>query len=159
MGKLVADHSVPRIQSQLNQRFSPGDELTLMVALHKEFQIFNDGKALRHTAALLNILPADQKDRKGWFAYLENLKKVPSDAKGQNGHDRVIGALQQNLSSKAPLPVYFTWHLRADNPGVSVSRGTPLSFSHETYLVISVPTIPARPVIKSGIAPRRRPTR
>jgi hypothetical protein len=44
------------------------------------------------------------------------------------------------------LPVYFTWHPGETPKGiVHVTSGEPYSFSGDTYLTISVPTVKEKP--------------
>ncbi len=146
MGMLVADKLVPVIQSELNLRFASGDPLKEMIALHKEFGIFSENHSLVSAAALLNIAPQDAKERRGWFKFLGNLKRVSSDAKGQNGHDRIVSAIKSNLESKGAKPVFFTWHPSTQNPGVTVVTDAAFSFSSRKYLIVSAPVAKSRPV-------------
>jgi len=140
MGGLVADAYVPVVQTQLNLRFAPGEPLDEMVALQKEFAIFSPKHSLASASALLNIAPPVGKDRRGWYRFLNGLKRVKSDVARQNGHDRIVNVLKKNLESRKPKPVYFAWHPRSENSGVMVSLDAPLSFSKTEYLRISAPT-------------------
>lgn len=139
MGMLVADKVVPVIQSELNLRFASGDPLKEMVALHKEFGVFSAKHSLVSAAALLNIAPQDSQDRRGWFKFLGNLKRVSSDVQSQNGHDRVIAAIKSNLESKTPRPMFFTWHSSTQNSGVTVTTDAAFSFSSRKYVIVSAP--------------------
>jgi hypothetical protein len=59
-----------------------------------------------------------------------------------SGHDRIRSAYQDNLESKKPLPVYTTTHLMSKNRRVRVTRGQPIIYEKQPYLVISIPTLP-----------------
>ena len=144
MGAFVQDQLVPVIQTELNLRFGPGDPLAEMVALQKEFGVFSSKHSLASAAALLNLAPRDEKQRRGWFRFLKKLKKVSSNEASVSGHDRIISALAKNLAAKKPMPVFFTWHPSSVESGVKVDIGAPLSFSAVEYVIISVPTIPAK---------------
>jgi hypothetical protein len=144
MGAFVHDQLVPVIQTALNLRFGPGDPLAEMVALQKEFGVFSSKHSLASAAALLNLAPQDEKQRRGWFRFLKKLKKVTSNQANVNGHDRIVSALATNLTAKKPMPVFFTYHPSSVDPGVKVDTGAPLSFSVVEYMIISAPTIPAR---------------
>jgi hypothetical protein len=147
MGALVADKYVPYVSVQLNLRFQD-DALSEMIELQKEFKVFSKQHSLVSAAALLNLAPPETKDRRGWYRFLEGLKKAPSDAADMNGHDRIISALKKNLESKSPMPVHFTWHPASENPGVTVSTGRALSFAKTEFMTISVPT--GRPAGSKG---------
>lgn len=136
MGGFVADHAVNGVVTQLNDRFAPGDALKEMVAVEKEFSLFSGSHSLAHISRLLNIGPVHGRDRKGWFKFLDSLKDVPSDARGVNGHDRIVEELNRNLRSKNALPVFFAWHSERN---VSVETGTPLSFSAQQYMIVTGP--------------------
>jgi hypothetical protein len=142
MGDFVKDHHVPVIQVQLNLRFAPGDGLSEMAAHQKEFQLFSPKHSLKSSFALINVAPPDSKDRRGFFRYLDRLKDVGSNVEGQNGHDAVIAALKDNLESKNPMPVYFTYHVATrGNIKVEVSTSTPVVFSPVKHVTISLPTL------------------
>ena len=139
MGGLVEDKYVGSMEAELNARFAPGDSLREMVALQREFGVFSGRHSLPSIAALLDLAPTDTKARRGWFTFLRNLKRVPSDVSKVNGHDRIVTALRKNLTSKSASPVYFTHHSSKTNPAVAIATGTPLIFSSKTYLVVSAP--------------------
>lgn len=143
MGGLVADKYVPVVQTQLNFRFSPGDQLNEMVAIQQEFAVFSGTHSLRSVASILNAAPAEDKERLGWFTFLDNLRNVGSDTPNVNGHDRIIAALKQNLESETPHPVFFTWHSAETNSNVLVSTGNAYVFSQDMYIIISAPIGPS----------------
>ncbi len=139
MGGFVADKFVPFVSVQLDLRFQD-DALAEMIELQKEFKVFSRHHSLASAAALLNLAPPEAKDRRGWFRFLDGLKKAPSDVAGITGHDRIVAALKRNLESEAPMPVHFTWHPASANAGVTVTTETPFSFSQTQFLTISAPT-------------------
>ncbi|HEY6984157.1 hypothetical protein [Reyranella sp.] len=139
MGKLMLDRYVGDIQAELNFRFSPGDPLKEMIALQREFAMFSNSHTLMSAAALLNLAPSDPAARRGWFTFLANLRRVPSDRAGVNGHNRIRSVLRTNLLSPGAKPVHFTHHSVQENRGVLVSTGAPLVFSRRQYLIISAP--------------------
>jgi hypothetical protein len=108
-----------------------------MVALQKEFSVFDMSHSLRSVARLINVVPSDSKARASWLKYIGHLKDVPSEMNGVSAHDRIIAALKENLESKAYLPVWFGWH-----PGTKLTvthNDQALIFSKTRYLRISVP--------------------
>jgi hypothetical protein len=147
MGAFVPAGYVPHVQDQLNSRFAVGDALTEMIGFQKEFDLFSPPHTLRSAFTLLNIAPVGEKDREGFLKYLRSLMKTKANVDEEpstlSGHDQILASLKKNLESKRPLPVYFTWHPGETPKGIfHVTSGEPYSFSGETYLTISVPTIP-----------------
>lgn len=147
MGAFVADGYVPHVQDQLNSRFAVGDALSEMIGFQKEFQLFSPPHTLKSAFALLNIAPVGEKDREGFYKYLQTLKKMKADVNDQpsklSGHDQILCSLRENLEGPRPLPVYFTWHPAEKPRGiVHVAIDQPFSFSGKNYLTISVPTEP-----------------
>jgi hypothetical protein len=95
---------------------------------------------------MLNIAPVGEIDREGFLKYLKLLARTKADVDEEpstlNGHDQIRESLRKNLESKKPMPVYFKWHTGEEPKGiVHITSGQPYSFSGETYLNISVPTI------------------
>jgi len=143
MGIAINDSTTLDILVQLNKRFEP-EGLTEMIALQKEFQIFSAKHSLKSSFALLGIVPLDWSERRRWYRFLDLLKTYPSDLADVSGHDRIVKAFRDDLESKDPLPVSFRCHKMADDPRVIVSKGLPIIFSLDTYLVVSIPTTPGR---------------
>jgi hypothetical protein len=146
MGAFVAAGYVPHVQEQLNSRFAIGDALTEMIGFQYEFKLFSPPHTLKSAFTLLNIAPVGEADREGFLKYLRVLMKTKADVDEEpstlSGHDQILASLRENLESKKPLPVYFTWHPGETPKGiVHVTSGEPYSFSGETYLTISVPTV------------------
>ncbi len=139
MGALVAIESVPDVQNELNQRFAAGDALREIAALHKEFAIFAAGRDLRSIVQLLGLDPRDTTQRKGWFTFLDGLKTLRSDMPSVTAHDRVIGAIKENLERAEPLPIFFTWHPSDVSTSLAVIEEPAYFFADAIYLVISCP--------------------
>jgi len=148
MGSLVHDHTALHILVQINNRFGPGDPIEEMAALQKEFKVFSSKHTLHKSFALLNIAPPPGKERQRWYRYLGHLHTYPSDMPGVNGHDRVVRAAQKNLESANPLPMRLIVHSAKENRAVTVTVETPIIFSKQKYLVVSVPTRAGREVRK-----------
>lgn len=149
MGGFVADKYVPFISVQLDLRFQ--DEALLeMIELQSEFKVFSQHHSLASVAALLNLAPPEARDRRGWFRFLDGLKKVPSDVADMSGHDRIVSVLKKNLEAKPPMQVHFTWHPAKSEPSVTVTTNPVFSFSKTEYITISVPTGRATSSKKSG---------
>lgn len=148
MGGLVADGYVPHVQEQLNSRFID-DALEEMIQFQKEFKIFSPAHSLQMSFGLLNIAPVGEANRRGFFRYLKllatTLASVDGTASRKNGHDQIVASLQENLESKRPMPVYFTWHSGEKPKGVVriTTDDRILSFSSKGFLAISVPTVNA----------------
>ena len=144
MGLLLDHKYVPLIQTELNLRFAAGEALAEIAALQKEFGIFSPHHSLASIAALLNLVPPEAKDRRGWFKFLGNLKRVKSDIAGTSGHDRVVSAIKENLEARSPKPVFFKWHPSSEDSGVHVTVEPAFVFSNVQYLTISAPVALAR---------------
>ena len=121
--------------------------------IQKEFGVFSEKFSLTQSFRILHIVPADFKERRLWFMFLDGLTKYTSDKDGVTGHDRIRSAYQENLESATPLPVYMTTHRSADDKRILVSRGQPVIYETQEYLIISIPTIPSS---MSERAERRR---
>jgi len=143
MGLAISDITTADMLFQLNSRFASGSPLSEMVQIQKEFQVFSDKYSLQQAYRILHIVPADFRQRRLWFSFLDRLKtNYTSDQKGVSGHDRIRSAYQENLESKKPVPVHMTTHLAGQDPRVKVTRGRPIIYEKQTYLVISIPTVP-----------------
>jgi hypothetical protein len=144
MGAFVKDSTALSILLQINARFGAGDPIDEIVGLQKEFKIFSPTHSLRNSFALLNIAPPPGSERERWYNYLHQLRTFPSDKAGVSGHDRIVQAIQTNLESKNPLPMRLIVHSAKANRAVKVTIETPVIFSKQKYVVISVPTTPGR---------------
>jgi hypothetical protein len=144
MGSFVRDDTVFEVQHQRNARFRKGHALDEMVQIHREFGLFSGGYSLRQASQILNIAPKESAEKARVHAFLDRLRDYPSDRDGVNGHDRILQAYKENLESANPLPVHHTYHRSADDRRVLVTQGRPVIYEDQDYVVISLPTIPAR---------------
>ncbi len=144
MGGFVKDNHVPGILGDMNHRFGPDDGIKEMAGLHRTFGVFSPQHSLKDSFALLNIGPAENwTQRRGWYKYRDSLKALPSDKSGQNAHDRLVEVLGNHLASRDPQPVHFTVHSTEEHPGLRVTEThTPLAYSTQEFLTISLPTTP-----------------
>jgi hypothetical protein len=155
MGGLVADRYVPDVLQQMSSRLI-AEALDEMVQLQKEFKVFSSQHTLETSFKLLNIAPIGEADRKGFYKFLNLLKKTGASVDGKpsklSGHDQIVASLQDNLESRKPLSVHFTSHPAETPKGiVKVTAGDRvLNYSSLVFLTISMPMINAdRP--KAGV--------
>jgi hypothetical protein len=148
MGGLVADSYVPDVLQQMNSRLI-GEALTEMVQFQKEFKVFSSQHTLETSFKLLNIAPVGDADRRGFFKFLNLLKKTGASVDGKatklSGHDQIVATLQSNLEGSKPLSVHFTSHPAEQPKGiVKVTAGDHVfNFSSLVFLTISMPMINA----------------
>jgi hypothetical protein len=143
MGRMVSDSATRDVIAQINARFEAGEAIREIVALQKEFKVFSPKHSLYDSWLVLNIKASDPRERERWKKWAEiYMKKVPSDLKGVNGHDRLVRAYQQNLESSRPLPMWYTHHLAKEDPRVLVSRGIGPLFSVVDHIITSIPIKP-----------------
>jgi hypothetical protein len=143
MGAYVKDETVAEMQHQRNRRFRSGQALQEIVQIHKEFGLFSGRYSLRQASQILNIVPSDLDERRRMYIFLDKLKDYASDLDGVSGHDRIVKAYRENLESDTPFPIHHTYHRYADDRRVLVTRGRPIVYESQEYLVISLPTSPA----------------
>jgi hypothetical protein len=141
MGDFIHDSTTNHIFAQMSRRFDP-EQLPEMIALQKEFKVFSPKHTLRQSFALLGIVPADAKERQGWYRFLDFLPKYKSDLPNVTGHDRMVKAIQKNLESQTPLPMAMICHAATAAIELTVSQGKPYVFSAEDHIIISIPTTP-----------------
>lgn len=145
MGEFVRHRHVPHTLAQMNFRFAHGDALNEMVAFQKHFGVFSEKHPASRSFSLVNAAPHDERERRGFFRYLDRLKDVGSNVGGLDGHAALISTLKKNLESKKPLPVHFTVHVDArGSQKLKVSTSSPVAFSKVKYLTISLPTLPEK---------------
>jgi hypothetical protein len=156
MGIAISDFSTADILFQLNNRFGPGNPIREMAVIQKDFGVFSSDYSLLQAFRVLHIVPADFLERRAWFVFLELLKKYKSDQDDVSGHDRIRSAYQGNLESKKPLPVYTTTHLMSEDKRVRVTRGQPIIYEKQYYVVISIPTLPKEDGEAARAAKKRR---
>lgn len=120
-----------------------------IAALHKEFEIFREGRPFVQSAALLGLTgrySGPAKDR--WLEYLLRLPRIKSDIDEVNGDERIVRGIMENLQRDAPLPCYMrACDGRANEPGlVIVAEEHPVFYLESTsFLTISLPMRPAPP--------------
>jgi hypothetical protein len=159
MGGFVKDSTALSILVRINARFGAGEPIEEMVGLQKEFKIFSPQHSLRDSFALLNIAPPPGSERERWYNYLHQLRTYPSDKARVNGHDRIVQAIQVNLESANTRPMRLVVHSAKESRAVKVSIESPIIFSKQKYVVVSVPTAPGREMreeIAKHVRARRR---
>jgi hypothetical protein len=145
MGAFVGHRHIPHTQARMNFRFAHGDGLKEMVAFQKHFEVFSHKHPLSRSFSLVDAVPHDAKERRGFLRYLDRMANVGSNVKGQNGHAAIVAALKKNLESKSPLPVHFTYHVDPQgSQKVKISTSRPLAYSAVKYLTISFPSLRER---------------
>ena len=173
-GMMWYDNFIPGLFDLLNLRFAPPPQPTPpeewvggieeMAALQREFQVFREGRSFRDSAALLNVGGFwNWGARKKWYDLLSFYGQCESDVAGQNGDERIVGALIANLALERPWPVYFTAHEWAEppqvrligDPGNQRTLTRPLFYMRQLYLVVSVPMRPQQPQRRRATTRRR----
>ena len=145
MGEFVKHRHVPHTLARMNFRFAHGDALQEMVAFQKHFDVFSDKHPVKRSFSLVDVAPHDERQRLGFFRYLDRLKSVGSNVGRLDGHAALVSTLKKNLESKNPLPVHFSVHVDPrGSQKVRVSTSTPVAFSKVKYLTISLPTLPEK---------------
>lgn len=169
MGQFMKDHDIyiGTMLEDLNLRFAPSQGRTThfggieeMVALQKEFKIFKKGRSFKTSCAILNLGARNNEVRSLFQSMLAHLNRHPSAQKGKDGDSAIVDALIKNLSSAAPLPVYFTSHdMRGDEANVQVkitAKSRPIHYLEQDYMTISLPMQPAsaakQPAAKKPVA-------
>jgi hypothetical protein len=143
MGAFVKHRHVPHTLAQMNFRFAHGDALKEMAAFQKHFEVFSHKHPASRSFSLINVAPHDERERRGFFRYIDRLKHVGSNVGKLDGHAALVTTLKKNLESKNPLPVHFAVHVDPrGSQKVKVSSSTPVAFSKVKYLTISLPTLP-----------------
>ena len=166
MGAIMREDDcyIPSLLELLNLRFAPPQcedkeylgGLTEMIALQKEFNVFQRGRPFVDSVRLLNlggVWNARAKNR--WYLLLAQLNKAGSNRPGQNGDQAIVGALIDDLALAGtptkpggPKPVHFMAHnLLKDPPGnnVIISDTKPFFYVELEYLTISIPMAPKKP--------------
>jgi hypothetical protein len=154
MGLFLKEYDIyiPGFLEALNLRFAPKQSSTdgiggvqEMAELQKTFHIFAKGRSFRDCAAVLGLGGAlNWQAKNRWFDLLEWLKKVPSET-SENGSDRIVSVLEENLAASRPHPVHFTSHDFADDKRVLVRKADqPHFFLIETFITISLPMSPRK---------------
>jgi len=137
------DYFIEPLLDILNMRFAPGAAIREMASLQKRFGIFKVGRSFRDSVRIINAVGEDRRANRRWFRLLRWLRQVGSDSE-QNGSERIVSALVENLEGRTPKPVYFTYHVSTkSNPQVQITPNmAAVSFMRDRYLTISIPLIP-----------------
>jgi hypothetical protein len=146
MGGYIKDSTTLDLLAQWNHRFSAGPAMDEMIALQREFQIFSPTHSLQSSWELIGIHPLDAVERRRWRRWLNDLRAYPSDRTNVSGDQRIIAAYLENFQDPTPLPIFTQCHAAQVDPRVLVTRGTPIVFSTDLHLIISLPTIPVAQV-------------
>jgi hypothetical protein len=128
---------------QSRARIKPKDGIIEMVELQREFKVFSGEHSLAASFAVLGLGGFWNTTLKNkLYRYLdEDLAHTQSETE-EPGNQRVIRALQENLESRRPRPVYFTIHDSAVDRRVLVRTERPLVYMRSQYLTISLPMRP-----------------
>jgi hypothetical protein len=145
MGLLMKedDYFIEPLLDALNMRFAPGEPIGEMIDLQKHFSLFQAGRSFKDSVRIIGAGIDDRQATKRWYELLEWLGGVGSDTE-QNGSDRIVSALVQNLESRKPRPVYFTYHIASKRTArVQIRKQQKaVSFMRNPFLTISLPMIP-----------------
>jgi hypothetical protein len=150
MGEIVGDHDIfiASLLELLNIRFGPSEPgyedvsgVAEVAALQQKFTVFSEAHTFRESVALLGLAGHwNWTLKQRWYRLLDSLASCPSDQPGQNGNQRIVAALKDNLASKQPKPVHFTAHLSTENPGVLVKQDEQAIFyMRSRFITISLP--------------------
>jgi len=137
------DYFIEPLLDILNMRFAPGAAIREMASLQKRFGIFKVGRSFRDSVRIINAVSEDRRANRRWLRLLGWLRQVGSDTV-QNGSDRIVSAVVENLEARAPKPVHFTYHISTkSNPQVQITPNiAAVSFMRDRFLTISIPLIP-----------------
>ena len=163
MGLFMKEHDIyiGTMLDELNLRFAPSQGkdshfggILEMVDLQKEFKIFKKGRSFKTSCAVLNLGARNNEVKNLWQNLLGNLYRHGSNKKGLDGDAAIVDALIKNLSSKTPLPVFFTSHdMRGDKANTEVKiidKSQPIHYLEQDYLTISIPMQPISAVKQSA---------
>ena len=153
MGFFMKEHDVyvGSMLDDLNLRFAPPHGakehfggIDEMVELQKEFQIFKEGRSFATSVSALHIGGgANHEAKNRFYAYLNYLRREPSNVKGKKGDAAIVSAIVRNLAAKKPLPVYFSNHDMRESEGVIIKeKARPLFYMDQDYLWVSFPSAP-----------------
>ncbi|KQT85436.1 hypothetical protein [Aurantimonas sp. Leaf443] len=163
MGKFMGDDDIliGSLFEFLNLRFAPrlppapNAELLIdenfggveeMVALQREFAIFQKGRSFRESAAIMNLGGFwSPRARNRWYRLLEDLTSYPSNRGGLDGDAAIVEAIVDNLENGRALPILFGAHDSSDATQRLVLIGQErraVVFIDEDYLTVSLPMRP-----------------
>jgi hypothetical protein len=137
------DYFIEPLLDILNTRFAPGQALSEMTSLQRRFNIFQQRRSFKDSVRIIHAVSDDRQANRRWYRLLGWLRKVGSDT-AQTGSDRIVSALIQNLASRNPQPVYFTYHIATKtNARVRVRPNyQAVPYMRISFLTISLPLIP-----------------
>ncbi len=156
MGEFMKEYDVliPGFLEALNLRFAPvqaqGPEwlggITELAALQSKHQIFQKGRTLAESAAILGVGGMDHAQAKTrWLALLQDLNSYDTNRGTSKGNDAIIEALLENFAKPHPLPVFFKAHDSRVEGRRKVFVGDephPVFYMKQEYLTISIPMKP-----------------
>ncbi len=155
MGRIMKEDDlfIPGLLDLLNLRFGPSQGpgeayggIDEMAELQREFQIFQRGRSLRDCFALLNLGGFwNVRAKNRWLNLIEDLSSYESDRPGENGNDRIMNMLIENLGSRNPVPILFQAHDSRGEEGRRVivrSSPTGLFFTEQEHIIVSLPMRP-----------------
>jgi hypothetical protein len=154
MGMFLQEYDVyiGTFLEMLNLRFAPpqisedgSGGVEEMAELQKTFHIFANGRSFRECVSVLGLGGFwNWRAKNRWFKLLDWLKEVPSETE-QNGSDRIVSVIKENLASPTPSPVHFTSHDMAKEPRVLVRfDDKPRFYFIEQFITISLPMGPRK---------------
>jgi hypothetical protein len=175
MGDIMRDDDIyiPSMLELLNLRFAitPPERgvtdvnivggLEEMTQLQKEFTIFQQGRSLRESVAILNLGGSwNARVKSRWYELLDAVGKAESNVPGQNGNRATVDAIIADLGSSDPKPVYFAAHDARQDPRVMITPvSEPIFYIRQEYLTISFPMRPRRAGARGRAPARARPPR
>ena len=150
------DAHIGSLLELFNLRFAPVQDakeesplyggISEVAALQSEFEIFKAGRPFVESARLLGLGGlANNIVKNRWLKLLAELATYESDRAGENGDERIVNALIENLKLPEPLPCYMQAH---DSRGKDARRvivqdsHRPLHYIEQAYLTISLPMRP-----------------
>jgi len=170
MGHIMGDWDshIGSLFDIFNQRFAAPqskDEslyggISEMVALQREFKIFQKGRPFVESARLLGLGGLSNNLVKNlWFKLLADLSSYESDTAGQNGDERIVNALISNLEASKPLPCVLTSHDSRAKDGRKVivtSPSQPIHYIEAPHITISLPMRPKGSKAPAAKAPPKK---
>jgi hypothetical protein len=152
MGMFLIDHDIyiGSFLEMLNLRFAPSQAAGVggveeMAQLQKEFNIFSKSHTFRQCVSVLGLGGFwNWQAKNRWFELLDWLEKVPSET-AENGSERIVSVIEENLASRTPSPIQFTSHDMTKEKGVLVRfADTPRFYFVEKFITISLPMGPRK---------------
>jgi hypothetical protein len=154
MGMFLKEHDIyiGSFLEMLNLRFAPPQAsedgsggVEEMAKLQKSFHIFAKGRTFRECVSVLGLGGFwNWRAKERWFKLLDWLEDVPSET-AQNGSERIVSVIEENLASRTPSPMQFTSHDMAKDPRVLVHfADKPRFYFIEQFITISLPMGPRK---------------